>query len=119
MVRDYNEAIDFYVHKLGFQLVEDTKLTDEKRWVVVRPSDTETSGLLLAKAANQAQEKYVGNQTGGRVFLFIHTDNFDEYFQHLVKNGVVIARQPSVEVYGTVAVIEDLYGNLIDVIQPG
>jgi len=116
VVRDYDEAIQFYTQKLGFNLIEDTVLTDVKRWVRVQPPGGEGCCLLLAKAANEEQENHVGNQTGGRVFLFIQTDDFDRDYDRLVKNGVNIARPPKMESYGKVAVFEDLYGNLIDLI---
>lgn len=118
VVKDYDEAIAFYKEKLLFKLVEDTRLSDVKRWVVVSPSGAGGPNLLLAKAATAEQESRVGNQTGGRVFLFMHTDNLKEYFQHLVNAGVTIIRQPHVEEYGQVAVFADLYGNLWDLIEP-
>ncbi len=118
VVADYDEAISFYTQKLGFTLVEDTQLSDTKRWVVVSPHATEGCSLLLAQAATDEQKQRIGDQTGGRVFLFMYTDNFEAYFQKLLDNQVNIVRQPSVETYGTVAVFEDLYGNLWDLIQP-
>lgn len=118
VVADYDEAISFYTQKLGFTLVEDTQLSDTKRWVVVSPHATEGCSLLLAQAATDEQKQRIGDQTGGRVFLFMYTDNFEAYFQKLLDNQVNIIRQPSVETYGTVAVFEDLYGNLWDLIQP-
>lgn len=119
VVDDYDKAIAFYTDTLGFELVEDTLLSPSKRWVVVRPvGSPEGSGLLLAQAANPEQASRIGNQTGGRVFLFLHTDQFDTYFQDLVNKGVTIIRPPSVEPYGKVAVFEDLYGNLWDLIEP-
>jgi catechol 2,3-dioxygenase-like lactoylglutathione lyase family enzyme len=118
VVEDYDEAIKFYTEKLQFKLIEDTILSEFKRWVLVSPPGESGSRLLLAKAANEEQRSRVGNQTGGRVFLFLQTDNFNEYFDHLKKNGVTIVREPVVESYGTVAVFADLYGNLWDLIEP-
>ena len=117
VVNDYVEAIDFYTKKLLFTLVEDTVLSETKRWVVLSTSENVGYNLLLAKAANEEQKSRVGNQTGGRVFLFLHTDDFKNYYQHLVNNNVKIIREPSVEVYGQVAVFADLYGNLWDLIE--
>jgi catechol 2,3-dioxygenase-like lactoylglutathione lyase family enzyme len=118
LVRDYDEAIEYYTNTLRFKLVEDTQLTETKRWVIVSPDNSGGFSLLLAKAANENQIKQIGNQTGGRVFLFLHTDNFDSDFQDLVSKKVKIVRPPSVEEYGKVAVFEDLYGNLWDLVQP-
>jgi catechol 2,3-dioxygenase-like lactoylglutathione lyase family enzyme len=118
VVRDYDEAIKFYTEKLNFQLVEDSVLSETKRWVLVAPPGSNGCCLLLAKAANDEQKSRVGNQTGGRVFLFLHTNNFQEDFSNLKKNGVTIVREPSKEEYGTVAVFADLYGNLWDLIEP-
>lgn len=118
VVADYDEAIQFYTQKLGFQLLEDTPLSDTKRWVRVAPIGADGIGLLLAKAANDEQKSRVGNQTGGRVFLFLHTDDFWRDFKNYSQRGVKFVRQPSVEEYGTVAVFEDLYGNLWDLIGP-
>lgn len=117
VVNDYDEAIDFYTQKLGFDLLEDTRMSDTKRWVRVAPKGSDT-GLLLAKAANSDQQASVGNQTGGRVFLFLHTDDFDRDYQRLKDNGIKIVRERSDEPYGIVAVFADLYGNLWDLIQP-
>ncbi len=118
VVRDYDEAISYYCNKLHFILVEDTIMSETKRWVMVRPPGSSGCSLLLAKAANEEQESRVGNQTGGRVFLFLHTDDFERDFDNLVKHDIRIIRQPSMEEYGLVAVFEDLYGNLWDLIQP-
>lgn len=118
VVRDYDEAIDFYTKKLHFQLIEDTKLSEVKRWVVVKPPGSNAAGLLLAKAANEEQASRIGNQTGGRVFLFLYTDNFDRDFQNLLDHKITIVREPKTEVYGKVAVFADLYGNLWDLIEP-
>lgn len=119
VVADYDEAIDFYVNKLNFTLVEDTRLSDTKRWVLVEPPGIANAcRLLLAKAANDEQQSRVGNQTGGRVFLFLNTDNFERDFATMKSKGVVFVRDPSKETYGTVAVFRDLYGNLWDLIEP-
>ena len=118
VVRDYDEAIEFYTQKLHFKLLEDTQLSETKRWVMVAPQGEGACCLLLAKAANEEQKSRVGNQTGGRVFLFLHTDNFQRDYQNLLDQAIKIVRQPSVEAYGTVAVFEDLYGNLWDLIEP-
>ena len=118
VVQDYEEAIQFYTKKLDFELVEDTTLSETKRWVVVRPPGSSETCLLLAKAANQSQVQAVGNQTGGRVFLFLFTDDFWRDYQRLQQRGVKFARPPKKEPYGTVAVFEDLYGNLWDLIEP-
>ena len=118
VVNDYDEAIKFYTEKLHFDLIEDTQLSETKRWVLVRPNGGDSCCLLLAKAANEEQLSRVGNQTGGRVFLFLHTDNFERDYQNLLDNEIEIVRQPSKEEYGTVAVFKDLYGNLWDMIGP-
>ena len=119
LVKDYDEALHFYINKLGFVLVEDTVLSPDKRWVVIRPSNTASQGcnLLLAKASTPEQEKFIGYQTGGRVFLFLYTDNFDRELDLLRTNGIQIVRPPSEEVYGKVLVFSDLYGNLWDLIE--
>jgi len=117
LVEDYDDAIDFYTKKLKFQLLEDTRQSETKRWVRVAPFGS-TTGLLLAKAANEEQTSRIGNQTGGRVFLFLHTDDFRRDYANLQKEGVKIVREQSEEAYGTVAVFEDLYGNLWDLIEP-
>ena len=119
LVRDYDEAIAFYVGVLGFSLIEDSPvLSQNKRWVVVAPPGAGESRLLLARAANPDQESRVGNQTGGRVFLFLHTDDFWRDFNLYTSKGVRFIRQPREEPHGTVAVFQDLYGNLWDLIQP-
>jgi catechol 2,3-dioxygenase-like lactoylglutathione lyase family enzyme len=118
VVRDYNEAIDFYCNKLHFQLIEDTVMSEVKRWVVVAPPGSNGCKLLLAKAANELQSTRIGNQTGGRVFLFLHTDNLERDYQNLLQHNIPIVRQPIVEPYGKVCVFEDLYGNLWDLIEP-
>ena len=118
LVRDYDEAIQFYTRKLHFTLVEDTVLSETKRWVLVAPKGSNECCLLLAKAANTEQETRIGDQTGGRVFLFLHTDNFWTHYETMVKEGVEFVREPKVETYGTVAVFRDLYGNLWDLLEP-
>ena len=118
VVSDYDTAIQFYTTILGFELVEDTHLGEGKRWVLVKPKGNGNFCLLLAKATNKEQESRIGNQTGGRVFLFLNTDNFDRDFDNLVKHDVKIIRAPSVEVYGKVAVFQDVFGNLWDLIEP-
>ena len=118
VVDDYDEAIAFYTEKLHFNLIEDTQLSETKRWVLVRPKGSNECCLLLAKAANGEQKSRVGNQTGGRVFLFLHTDNFERDYQNLLDNKIEIIRPPQTEEYGTVAVFKDIYGNLWDLIEP-
>lgn len=119
VVDDYDKAIQFYTQKLNFTLVEDTVLSDTKRWVLVSPPGDESGcSLLLAKAANDEQGTRVGNQAGGRVFLFLNTDDFWRDFNNLKAKGITIIREPSEEQYGTVAVFSDLYGNLWDLIEP-
>jgi uncharacterized glyoxalase superfamily protein PhnB len=118
VVNDYDEAIKFYTEKLHFNLIEDTKLSETKRWVMVAPPGNGDCCLLLAKAANEEQKSRVGNQTGGRVFLFLYTDNFERDYQNLIDKKIKIMRPSQKEPYGTVAVFEDLYGNLWDLIEP-
>ena len=118
VVRDYDEAIAFYTQKLGFLLVEDTYQAEQnKRWVVVKPKGDGQASVLFAKASNTHQEKYIGDQTGGRVFLFLQTDDFERDFESYTKRGVRFVRPPKIAPYGTVAVFEDLYGNLWDLVQ--
>ncbi|HSZ34337.1 MAG TPA: VOC family protein [Puia sp.] len=118
VVRDYDEAIRFYTEKLGFRLVEDTVLSDTKRWVVISPPGSDGCALLLAKAVGVNQENAIGNQTGGRVFLFLYTDNFNRDYQLMLDRGIQFVRPPAMETYGKVAVFADLYGNLWDFIEP-
>ncbi len=118
VVRDYDEAIDFYTHKLGFTLLEDTKLSDTKRWVLVAPKGEGSCALLLARADNEHQASRVGDQTGGRVFLFLYTDDFKRDYLAYQQAGVTFVRPPKEEAYGTVAVFEDLYGNRWDLLEP-
>ena len=116
LVNDYDEAIEFYTQKLGFLVTEDTVLSETKRWVLVAPSGSSTS-LLLAKAANEQQITRVGNQTGGRVFLFLETDDIRRDVASMKAVGINFVRESVQEAWGTVAVFEDLYGNLWDLIE--
>ena len=119
VVRDYDEALAFYVEKLGFDLVEDTFLpAEDKRWVVVAPLGARESRILLARAKGPAQEARIGDPTGGRVTFFLHTDDFARDYETYRSRGVRFVREPKTESYGTVAVFEDLYGNLWDLIEP-
>ena len=118
VVNDYDEAIDFYTRKLSFTLLEDTRMSDTKRWVVIAPPGSTGCTLLLAKAANDVQKAAVGNQTGGRVFLFLHTDNFDRDYNQMQEAGIEFIESPRQEVYGKVVVFADLYGNRWDLIEP-
>jgi catechol 2,3-dioxygenase-like lactoylglutathione lyase family enzyme len=115
VVKDYDEAIAFYTGKLGFDLIEDTPQSETKRWVLVRPKGSPCS-LLLAKAVGDEQQSRIGNQTGGRVFLFLQTDNFERDYNNLLANNIEIVRPPKTESYGTVCVFKDLYGNLWDLV---
>lgn len=118
VVRDYDEAIAFYTQTLNFTLVEDTyQPAQDKRWVVVAPPGTRETTLLLARAATPEQAAFIGNQSGGRVFLFLHTDDFWRDYHEMVARGIRFVREPKEEDYGTVAVFADLYGNLWDLIQ--
>ncbi|HLM38103.1 MAG TPA: VOC family protein [Microvirga sp.] len=118
VVRDYDEAIDFYVNKLGFELVEDTYQPEQdKRWVVVRPRGDGTTSLLLARASTLDQKTFIGNQAGGRVFLFLRTDDFQRDYAAMIEKGIRFIREPKQAPYGTVAVFQDLYGNLWDLVQ--
>ncbi len=118
VVDDYDEAIQFYTEKLQFTLVEDTVLSETKRWVLISPNGSGECSLLLAKAANEDQKSRIGNQTGGRVFLFLYTDDFSRDYSKMQKDGIKFIRRPKIESYGTVAVFKDLYGNLWDLIEP-
>lgn len=118
VVKEYDEAIEFYTKKLKFQLLEDTPLSEVKRWVRIAPPGSSECGILLARAKNEREAASIGNQTGGRVFLFMHTDNFEKDHQNLIEQKVTIIRPPSVEEYGKVLVFADLYGNLWDLIEP-
>ncbi|MBS1528721.1 MAG: VOC family protein [Bacteroidetes bacterium] len=117
VVNDYDEAVRFYTEKLNFRLVENTDLGGGKRWVLVAPAGWHECCILLARAVNEEQRSRVGNQTGGRVFLFLHTDDFWRDYNAMISRGVNFVRPPSNESYGTVAVFEDLYGNLWDLIE--
>jgi catechol 2,3-dioxygenase-like lactoylglutathione lyase family enzyme len=118
VVKDYDEAIAFYTKTLNFTLVEDTyQAEQDKRWVVVAPPGSNSASLLLARASSDEQEAFIGNQSGGRVFLFLQTDDFDRDFNEMTKKGVEFVREPKKAEYGTVAVFKDLYGNLWDLIQ--
>lgn len=117
LVKEYDEAIQYYTTILGFELLEDTKMNETKRWVRVAPSGSACQ-LLLAKAADEAQINQIGFQAGGRVFLFLYTDDFWRDYRNYTARGVEFIREPSEEAYGTVSVFKDLYGNLWDLIQP-
>ena len=117
LVRDYDEAINFYTKLLRFDLIEDTAMGKGKRWVLVAPANSQETRLLLAKATTPEQESRVGNQTGGRVFLFLQTDDFWRDYREMKLRGVVFREEPREEVYGTVAVFEDLYGNKWDLLE--
>lgn len=118
VVKEYDEAIQFYTEKLGFTLIEDTPQGDGKRWVIVAPPGARECSLLLAKAANEQQAASIGNQTGGRVFLFLFTDDFRRDYNTMVARQVHFIRPPKQEPYGMVAVFEDLYGNQWDLLEP-
>ena len=118
LVEDYDDAIQFFTQALNFKLVEDTDLGEGKRWVIVRPKGEQGSDVILAKASDSDQKKLVGKQMGGRVGFFLHTDDFERDYQHMQKEGVRFLEEPRYEVYGTVAVFEDLYGNTWDLLEP-
>jgi catechol 2,3-dioxygenase-like lactoylglutathione lyase family enzyme len=117
VVRDYEEALDFFTRTLNFKVIEDTHLSEDKRWVLVSPPGSQGTSLLLARAATPEQVSHIGNQTGGRVFLFLHTDDFWRDYREMVARKVKFVRKPSEEAYGTVAVFEDLYGNQWDLLE--
>ncbi|CCN45505.1 putative Glyoxalase, Glyoxalase/Bleomycin resistance protein/Dioxygenase superfamily [Vibrio nigripulchritudo MADA3029] len=118
VVKDYDEAIDFYVNTLNFELIEDTYQPEQdKRWVVVSPPGSKGVTLLLARASKEEQEPFIGNQAGGRVFLFLRTDDFWRDYERMRAKGITFIREPSEQDYGTVAVFEDLYGNRWDLLQ--
>lgn len=118
VVRDYDEAIEFYIGKLNFKLIEDTYQPEQdKRWVVVAPPGSRECTLLLAKASNEEQERYIGSQSGGRVFLFLNTDDFWRDYNDMLAKGITFIREPKTADYGIVAVFEDLYGNLWDLVE--
>lgn len=118
VVRDYDEAIAFYTRQLNFRLVEDTVLSPTKRWVLIAPPGATECALLLARAADEEQTSRIGNQTGGRVFLFLYTDDFWRDYDQMLARGISFVRPPVKEPYGTVAVFEDLYGNRWDLLEP-
>jgi len=117
VVRDYDEALAFFTRTLNFQLLEDTRLSEDKRWVLITPPGSQGATLLLARAATPEQESRIGNQTGGRVFLFLRTDDFWRDYCEMTARKVKFIREPREEPYGTVAVFEDLYGNQWDLLQ--
>jgi catechol 2,3-dioxygenase-like lactoylglutathione lyase family enzyme len=117
VVNDYDEAIKFYTEKLNFDLIEDTPQSETKRWVLVAPKGAKNCCLLLAKGVGEEQKSRIGNQTGGRVFLFLKTDDFWRDFENMRRKSINFVREPKTEDYGTVAVFEDLYGNLWDLIE--
>ena len=117
LVKDYDEAIEYFTQKLGFNLTEDTKRSESKRWVLVSPKGGTESNLLLAKANTETQIKQVGNQAGGRVAFFLHTDNFEDDYNFMKSRGVEFIEEPRIESYGKVVVFKDLYGNKWDFIQ--
>jgi catechol 2,3-dioxygenase-like lactoylglutathione lyase family enzyme len=118
VVKEYDEAIQFYSEKLDFQILEDTQLSEGKRWVLISPPGSGECSILLARASDSTQISRIGNQTGGRVFLFLHTDDFWRDYHKMLDRAVKFVRPPKEERYGIVAVFEDLYGNLWDLIQP-
>ena len=118
LVDDYDKAIAFYTQKLDFELIADEKLSETKRWVLVRPKGSGNCSILLAKADGEKQTGVIGNQSGGRVFLFLNTDDFERDYNMLTDNEIRIIRPPSTEVYGRVLVFEDIYGNKWDLIEP-
>lgn len=117
VVKDYDEAIEFYTKKLSFELVEDTDLGEGKRWVLITPPNSNGTHILLAQATEPEQHDAVGNQAGGRVWLFLNTNDFWRDYENMLNNGVIFHEEPRIEPYGTVAVFEDLYGNKWDLIQ--
>ncbi len=118
VIDDYDKAIAFFTQKLHFTLIENIKLSETKRWVLVKPPGNSVCSILLAKATNEEQITRIGNQTGGRVFLFLYTDDFERDYENLLKMSIPIIRPPKKESYGTVAVFEDLWGNWWDLIEP-
>ncbi len=118
VVKDYDEAIEFYTEKLDFKLIEDTRIDDDKRWVMIAPTVAKECCILLAKATNQRQTESIGNQTGGRVGFFLFTDDFWRDYSKMTEREINFVRPPQTFEYGTVAVFEDLYGNMWDLIEP-
>jgi catechol 2,3-dioxygenase-like lactoylglutathione lyase family enzyme len=117
VVREYGEALTYFTETLNFEVIEDTRLSEDKRWVLIAPAGSKGTSLLLARAATPEQSTRIGNQTGGRVFLFLHTDDFWRDYREMTARKVKFIRPPSEETYGTVAVFEDLYGNQWDLLQ--
>lgn len=118
VVKDYDEAIEYYTHKLRFSLIENTSLSKDKRWVVISPLGNETgTNILLAKASNEDQIEHIGSQTGGRVFLFLHTDDFRRDYEFMKSKNVDFIEEPRKESYGMVVVFKDLYGNKWDLVE--
>lgn len=117
VVENYDDAIEFYTQKLNFELVENTDLGGGKRWVQISPPNAEGTNILLAKASNDQQQQSIGNQAGGRVFLFLQTNDFSRDYEHMKSQGVEFTEQPRVEEYGTVVVFKDLYGTKWDLLQ--
>ena len=118
LVKDFDEAIEFYTKKLNFNLIEDTYLKDQnKRWVLIAPPNSTGASILLAKASNLEQDNFIGNQSGGRVFLFLKTDNFYRDYKNMISKGIEFVREPQITDYGIVAVFKDLYGNLWDLLE--
>ena len=118
VVNDYDEAIAFYCTQLDIELKEDTLMSETKRWVIVQPKGEGSCSLLLARAVGDEQQSRIGNQTGGRVFLFLYTDDFWRDYNNYTSKGIEFVREPKEEAYGTVSVFKDLYGNLWDLIEP-
>jgi len=119
LVRDYDEALAFFTEALGLQVIEDTPLSESKRWLVVAPAGSNSPSLLLARAATPEQAGSIGKQAAGRVFLFLYTDNFNRHYRQMQSRNVKFLESPRHEPYGTVAVFQDLYGNKWDLLQPG
>lgn len=118
LVEDYDEAIEFYTKKLDFELIEDTQLNEFKRWVLISPKGADSICIILSKATNKNQKKVIGNQVGGRVFMILFTDNIFRDYQKMLNNKIEFLTSPTKEVYGTVAVFKDLYGNTFDLLEP-
>lgn len=118
IVADYDDAIEFYTQKLNFNLIEDTQVSEQKRWILVGPKGNSDFSLLISKASNDIEKKAIGNQSGGKVFLIMHTDNIDRDYNQYKKEGVEFIQYPKQQPYGKVAIFKDLYGNLWDLIEP-
>lgn len=118
IVADYDDAIEFYTQKLNFNLIEDTQVSEQKRWILVGPKGSSDFSLLISKASNDIEKKAIGNQSGGKVFLIMHTDNIDRDYYQYKKEGVEFIQDPKQQPYGKVAIFKDLYGNLWDLIEP-